>query len=131
LRQLYPQFQASGSEIVAVSFESADLTAELADHLELPFPLLSNPGREAYAAYRLGRGRWLRVFSLSTIWAYARLLLGGRHYQHRRSDWRQIGGDFVIDGAGIVRYEHRGTTPADRPNPQDLLQVVWNIAAQE
>ena len=131
MRQLYSEFQADGGEIVAITFEPVELAAQLASELELPFPLLSNPGREAYVAYGLERGGWLRVFSPPTLWTYARLLLRGHRYQRRRGDWRQLGGDFVIDAAGVVRYEYRSASPADRPAPRDLLEILKGITEGE
>lgn len=127
MRRIYPEVHAIGGEIVAISFEPVERVAQLAAELDLPFPLLSDPERESYRAYGLNRGGWSEVFSWTTLRTYARLLLRGQRYQHRWSDWRQMGGDFVIDREGILRYEYRGRSPADRPDPVELLEVLRGI----
>ncbi len=80
-----------------------------------------------YRAYGLGRGELRSIFSPGTVWTYLKLLARGRRYQGRSSDYRQLGGDFVIDAAGKVRYEHRSVNPSDRPSPERLLEVLGRI----
>ena len=89
-----------------MSFESKALLGQLARQMQLPFTLLSNPERGTYLAYGLRRGSWRRVFGARTIWSYIQLLLRGRKYHLRRSDLRQLGGDFVIDAEGIGIPRH-------------------------
>ena len=95
--------------------------------MQLPFPVLSDVDMGVYRAYRLRRGSIAQVLSLGTIWSYLKLLTRGRRYHFRRSDMRQLGGDFVIDAAGIVQYEHPSTTANDRPAMEKLLAVLRRI----
>jgi hypothetical protein len=44
-----------------------------------------------------------------------------------RTDLRQLGGDFVIDREGVVRYEYRSARPEDRPGLEELLEVLGEI----
>lgn len=124
MRRHYGAIQSSGGEVVIISFESRARLVQLARQLRLPFPLLSDPERDVYQAYGLVKGSWIQVFGPKTAWAYLKLLLRGRRYHFQRSDLRQLGGDFVIDPAGVVRYEYRSTQPEDRPNMEDLLRVL-------
>ena len=107
--------------MVAVSFEPRDQLFQLARQLRLPFPLLSDPERDVYRAYGLQRGRLSQLLSPGTVLAYVKLLAGGRIYHFRWSDLRQLGGDFVIDRQGIVRFEHRSAAPHHRPSVELLL----------
>ena len=127
MRRRYPEIQASGGEVVAVSFESQARLAQLARQMQLPFTLLSDPQRETYLAYGLYRGSWRRMFGAKTIWSYIHLVLRGRRYHFLRSDLRQLGGDFVIDSEGIVRFEHRGAQPNDRPSVEQLLGELSKV----
>ena len=113
--------------MLIVSFESQELLAQLALQMQLPFTLLSDPQRDSYVAYGLQRGSWRQAFGVKTIWSYVRLLLRGRQYHFRRSDLRQMGGDFVIDAAGIVRFEYRGSQPNDRPSVERLLGELGKV----
>ena len=121
MRQQYGDIQAKGAEVVAISFEPRDRLFQLTRQLQLPFPLLSDPERDVYAAYSLGQGSLLKVFSPKTVWTYVKHFAKGRRYEHAASDWKQLGGDFILGEDGTVLYEHRGRTPADRPTVARLI----------
>ena len=95
--------------------------------MQLPFPLLSDPERDAYWAYGLRSGNLRRIFGPGTIWAYVKLLAAGQWYHFRRSDFLQLGGDFVIDAAGVVQYEYRSAAPHDRPAVEQLVRILDTI----
>jgi len=40
----------------------------------------------------------------------------------------QLGGDFVIDRAGMVIYAYRGSSPADRPPVATLIEAMRGAA---
>jgi len=46
-------------------------------------------------------------------------LLRGRRYHFRKNDLRKLGGDFVIDREGVVRYEYRSARSEDRPGLEE------------
>ena len=127
MRQRYSEIQAKGADVVAVSFEPQERLAQLTRQLQLPFPILSDPEREIYTVYGLEQGNLLKIFSPMTIWTYLKHFARGRRYhratgdQHAPSDWRQLGGDFIVAEDGIVIHEHRGRTPADRPTVASLI----------
>ena len=95
--------------------------------MQLPFPVLSDVDMGAYRAYRLRRGSIPQLLTRGTIWAYVKLILKGRRYHFRRGDIRQLGGDFVIDAAGIVQFDRPSTAPNDRPPVEELLGVLRRI----
>ena len=92
--------------------------------MQLPFPLLSDPDRDVYRAYGLRRGRLSQLLRPGTVLAYIKLLGRGRLYHFRRSDLRQLGGDFVIDEGGKVQYQYRSAAPHDRPSVDQLLRIL-------
>lgn len=124
LRQKHGEFQAKNAAILAVSFESRQRNFQLSRQLQLPFPILSDPERDIYRAYGLQQGYLRQVFSLGTILAYVKLLAQGHLYHFRKSDLRQLGGDFVIDTVGMVRYQYRSAAPHDRPSGAELVRAV-------
>lgn len=121
MRQQYSQIQARGAEVVAISFEPRDRLFQLTRLLQLPFPILSDPERDVYTAYGLARGSWMKIFSPKTVWTYLKHFATGHGYHYGSSDWRQLGGDFVLGEDGTVLYEHRGQTPSDRPTVASLI----------
>ncbi len=128
MRQQYPNIQGVGGEVIAVSFEPSERVTQLADLMQLPFPVLSDPERTTYDAYGLGSGSWRRIFSAGTVWAYLKHFAAGRKYDqkygHKSSDWKQLGGDFIVDANGSVTFEHRSTTPDDRPQASHLVRLL-------
>jgi len=124
LRQQYGDIRAKGAEVVAISFEPRDRLFQLTRQLQLPFPILSDPERDVYAAYSLDQGSLLKLFSPKTVWTYVKHFAKGRRYEHAASDWKQLGGDFILGEDGTVLYEHRGRTPADRPTIASLIEKL-------
>ena len=51
---------------------------------------------------------------------YARLMLKGWKWRGIRDDPHQLGGDFIVDARGILRYAHWSEDPTDR-SPVDVL----------
>ena len=127
MRRNYSEIQVRQGAVIAVSFESRDRLFQLSRQMQLPFPLLSDPERDVYRAYGLQSGKLSRMFGPATVAAYVKLLAKGRWYHFSRSDLRQLGGDFVIDATGIVRYEYRSTATHDRPPVDRLLGMLAEI----
>ena len=113
--------------MLAVSFEPRERLFQLNRMLQLPFPLLSDPERDVYRAFGLGRGSLLKIFSPGTILAYIRLLAQGNWYHFGRSDLRQLGGDFVLDVLGNLRFAHRSGAPHDRPSVDLLVKELEGL----
>jgi len=124
LRQRYGDIEAKGAEVVAIFFEPMDRLFQLTRQLQLPYPVLSDPERDVYAAYSLAQGNLLKIFSPKTVWTYVKHFARGRRYEHAASDWKQLGGDFILGEDGTVLYEHRGQTPADRPTVASLISKL-------
>jgi peroxiredoxin Q/BCP len=124
LRQRYGDIEAKGAEVVAIFFEPRNRLFQLTRQLQLPYPVLSDPERDVYAAYSLAQGNLLKIFSPKTVWTYVKHFARGRRYEHAASDWKQLGGDFILGEDGTVLYEHRGQTPADRPTVASLISKL-------
>ena len=124
LRQKHGEIEAQGAAVLAVSFEPRDRLFQLSRQLQLPFPLLSDPERDSYRAYCLQRGYLRQIFSPQTVLAYVKLLAQGRMYYFRRSDLRQLGGDFIIDPEGVIQYQYLSAAPHDRPSVDELISRI-------
>lgn len=124
MRQQYTEIQAGGADVVAISFEPRDRLFQLSRQMQLPFLVLSDPERDVYLAYSLTQKSWLKIFSPKTIWTYVKHFARGRRYKHTDSDWRQLGGNFILGEDGTVLFEYRGETPADRPSVASLIEML-------
>lgn len=141
MRRSYDDLRQAGAEVVLISFAQGEPLRAFARQMDLPFPVLSDPQRQAYRAYGLARGRWWNLIGPRTLWAYLGLTLRGRLWTWvtllRRgqlgrgvvNDPYQLGGDFVIDARGTIRFAYRSSGPADRAPVGQLLEEVRGLAA--
>ena len=91
-----------------------------------PFPVVSDPTLAAYRAFALERTSVGSLFRLGVIGRYLRLIFRGWRPSKPDAgeDILQLGGDFLLDANGIVRYAHPSAEPTDRPSAAELLQQV-------
>ncbi len=85
-RDLYPQFQAQGAEVIGVSRDSLKSHANFRTKHDLPFPLLSDPDESVCKAFDV-----IKVKKM-----YGRESLGVER------------STFLVDDAGVIRKAWRG-----------------------
>ncbi|MBM2822840.1 MAG: AhpC/TSA family protein [Thermoleophilia bacterium] len=126
------QLDEAGASVVFVTFDDPEpVRRALLAGLEVPYPVLVDRERVAYRAWGLRRssvaGIWLdpRVW-----WRYASLVVRGERLRTLGSDTLQLGGDFVLDGDGIVIYA-RPQRRDDRPPVGELLRALRSAARVE
>lgn len=78
-----------------------------------PFVLLLDRRRTAYEAYAVRRS--LRSASMATVVRSIELMRQGQPAKGPQGDWLQLGGTFVVDHAGSVRFAHRSRTRSTTP----------------
>ena len=119
----YDDLQALQTDVVTISFGTPYWSQIWRQETLSPFPFLRDPQRLAYHAYGLESSRW-RSWGLANLWYYAQAKGQGRQIFGQRGDPHQLGGDFIIDKAGIIRLAHPSREPTDRPPIIDLLAVI-------
>ena len=96
--------------------------------LELPFPVLVDRERTAYAAWGLERAPPLRIWGDPRVWArYLGAALRGHRPRSFGADTLQLGGDFVVGSDGVLAYARPQRTD-DRPPVNELLRAVERAA---
>ena len=121
---------APGHAVFVAYDELSLLEAKVMRDLRLPFPLVIDRERRWYAEWQLGRTNLLgAMLSPSLNWRYLRLLLRGERFLGFAPDMFQLGADFVVDGAGIVRFAHRMRDNGDRAAVATLLGALRDAAA--
>jgi AhpC/TSA antioxidant enzyme len=119
------EFDRRGVSIIVISFAEPERLAPYQEQHHWPFAILADPKRVAYQAFALKRLSWFRVFSLSTLRLYFRLLREGKKLQTSgKDDYYQGGGDFLVDREGNILFAHRSEDPADRPRVEKLLEAI-------
>ena len=128
VRDRWDRWAALGAAARFVVFDDPDLIRRTMLHgidaSDLPFPVLVDRDRAAYASWGLGRLRrrdiWLDPHVYRTYW---RLLRGGERLRAGGDDPYQLGGDFVIAPDGTVAYA-RPQERDDRPPVGELLRAA-------
>ena len=122
------QIDELGVRIAIIAFASAESLASYQHRQRLDHLLvLSDPHRQAYQAFGLGRGTVLRVWLDPRVWArYLQLLLRGRRPRRaqEKEDTLQLGGDVLIDSHGRIAWIYRSRGPEDRPSVADIRAAI-------
>ena len=87
------------------------------------FQVLLDPERVVYRAYELERS-YLRSWGLKPMLRYARLLTSGRKWRGIQGDSAQLGGDFIVDSNGMMRFAYRSHDPTDRPSAENIINEL-------
>lgn len=122
------KLDAAGATVLFVVHDRPELVREgLLAGLDVPYPVLLDPGREAYTAWGLTRARAAQIWLDPNVWAtYLRLLRQGERLRRPGIDTLQLGGDFIVDARGVVRYarpQHRD----DRPPVSELVRRLREL----
>jgi alkyl-hydroperoxide reductase/thiol specific antioxidant family protein len=98
--------------------------------LDVPYPVLADCDRSAYRAWGLARGSVLSIWGDPRVWRrYASELAHGARLRRPGGDTLQLGGDFVVDPAGIIVYS-RPQRRDDRPPVAELLHALTHAAGR-
>jgi hypothetical protein len=126
-------FQRLNAQIVAVSFTPPSRVAAFLAAHPLPFPVLSDPQRKAYRGFSLDRTSWWAMLHPRVLWGYLKLIWRGTRPEKPEpgEDLFQLGGDFVLDGAGHLVFAYPSKTSTDRPSVAVLLNAVTNAERDE
>ena len=124
LRHSYPKFRELNAEVIALSTVELKRLIQFADELALPFPVLSDAGGRIYPAFGLGKG--LAIHPRTPI-QFARLVWREKRLYRPAGDVMQIGGDFIVDDAGVLRYVHSSEDPTERPEADELLRLIAEL----
>lgn len=100
LRSDHPTFLSRGVRLLGVAAQNRRRLAAFLAESPLDFPILADEERVVTKEYGVYVGFNLESFRIA-----------------RPSS-------FLIDGGGIVRYLHVGTTQFDRPRPRDVFEAI-------
>lgn len=121
MQQHESTFEKLNTRIVVVTFEATPFTRAYVAETKIGWPIVIDRDRRLYRHYGMHRGRLLDIWGPSTWLAYLKELAHGRRPKAPSDDTRQLGGDVLIDPAGIVRFHYVGRGPADRPSVATIL----------
>ncbi len=111
-------------QVAVVTFDDDFMARGYVEQTDLQWPMLLDREVAMYRAYSMDRADLWSIYGPASIWNYLKLISRGRKIEKPGTDLRQLGGDVLIDPAGIVRYHFVSTSPHDRPSPEDIFQHV-------
>jgi len=126
VRDRFEEIDRLGVRVLAITFAPLELVEGFRSSLGLPFPVAADPEQISYRRYGLLRGAWWTVWHPRVLWKYAVLISRGMKVQRSfpREDLAQLGGDFVIDRGGKIRFAHPSRGPSDRPELSELMRSL-------
>ena len=108
--------------VLIISFSAPPFARVWLEETEAPFSLLLDENREVYQRYGL-ESSFLRSWSPKTIWYYL-LNWKARPRSKLPDDLNQLGGDFIVDAHGKLRFVYPSYEPVDRPSMSQLFSVL-------
>ena len=115
-------FRALGCDVLVVTQARPDVLTGFLNRYPQPVPVVGDPERVSYRAFRLERTGWWTFFRPGVVWRYLKHMLRVRlRTPYEGEDVRQLGGDFILDRVGKVLYAYRDPDPTRRPTVDELL----------
>lgn len=116
--------------VVPVTFSTIVAGGQWIRDTHCPYVLISDRERHLYKKF--GLPRTIReVWSLEVVKMYATKKAQGVKLvpMYEDDDPYQLGGDFIIDGNGIVVMSHPSANPVDRPSVEKILSALDRSAS--
>ncbi len=126
-----PELRALGADVWAIALTPPRRAAAYLERYPLPLRVAVVPGRKLCVALGLGRTTWWSILSPPSIGRYLAAILRGTWPRKpvKGEDLLQLGGEVVVDAAGVIRWLYRSRTATDRPRVSAVLKAVAQAAA--
>jgi peroxiredoxin len=130
LRDDRDRFETAGAAIVLIGLGTPERASWFCEDKAIPFPCLADPGQAAYRAYGLRTATVTEVLRAENALRYLRLNLNPETRQRTAKageDVLQLGGTFVVDTQGVMRYAHRNRHTGDNPPNDEVLEAIGSL----
>jgi hypothetical protein len=123
LQQQQETLNELGIKVAIVTFETAPKVRSYLAEMKFSWPVLIDAGLTQYRGYGMERGRLRDIWGGKTWLAYMTEFVRGRLPKYSGGDTLQLGGDVLIDPAGVVQFHHVASGPGDRPSVAAILEA--------
>ena len=124
LRQYLKLFGKPELSLLPISFETDPNLSITAVGQPPALNYFVDPERTLYHHYSMHSAGFWDIWGPRSWMAYMKLLVKGQKIRKSGSDIHQRGGDVLIDPNGIIRLHHVGAGPGDRPQIQDIFNLI-------
>lgn len=133
-RELLAELQARHAELIGAGLVVAAIglgeprhARQIGGRHAPDLTVLAAPVADPYLAFGIGRASMGKVLSPRTFAAGARAALRGKMQGAPTGDQQMVGGAFVIDRDGVVRYAHYDAFPGDKPKLSRILAAARRL----
>ncbi len=130
LRDDRERFEKAGAKVVLIGLGKPDRAAWFCEDKAIPFACLADPEQRAYEAYGLRKAGISEILRAENGLKYLRLNLNPETRQRpgkRGEDQLQLGGTFVVDTGGAIRFAHRNRHTGDNPPNDAVLAALEEL----
>ncbi|MGD8971186.1 MAG: peroxiredoxin-like family protein [Desulfobacterales bacterium] len=127
LRRDKHRFAEAGAQVVLVGMGTPAESNSFAAKYEVPYPIVSDPGKLVYRSFDLKRMAPWDFLAPEVVLKGVSAMARGHLMGLPQGDVRQLPGVFVINTAGEIVFSHYAADAADHPAVADILDVVKAI----
>ncbi len=127
MRRDNEQFRQAKAQIVLIGMGSPEHAHTFRENLALDFMILSDPKKQAYRAYGLTLQMNLarEITNVHSGFRFIRdSLRHGMAKPASEQDLMQLGGTFIADPDGIIRFAYASLRASDTPTTANLLLAI-------
>jgi len=121
---------AAGGQVVIISFGLMEGAQRWLEDTKVSYKMLLDPERRIYHAFGLYRSV-AKVWGVASLVYYAEAMVAGRPlpkpYENVHDDTQQMGGDFIIDAQGVVRFVYPSKSNTDRPSVSAIVDELKKL----
>lgn len=117
----------AGLNVVLVSSGTTAQAETFRQNYKVPFTIICDPDCGLFKKYDLKRMSFLDYLSPRMHGKTIHVLAQGYGHKSGEGSEPQLGGVFIIDTSGKVRYDHIANDPADHPSPQDIIKAAATL----
>jgi len=129
LRREKDAFDRLGAAVVLIGMGSVEQTAAFKERFDVPFPMIADPDKRLFEAFRLKQATAGSLLSAKMVFRGVTAMAKGHGIGVPQGDVRQLPGVFIIDTDGRILFSHHAAGPADHPRPETLLAALRANAA--
>jgi len=118
-------------QIAMIGMGTPEEARSVVRSLDLPFPVLLDSSRRVYELYGLIEADARAFLNRKSAAAVGRALLNGSRGGRPIGDPRQLGGAFLIDTDGTIRWAKRSHYAGDHADVEEILVAADPVLAPE
>ena len=130
LRREQNGLKKAGIDVVLISSGSPEQAESFRHDFEVPFPIVCDPECVLFKEYRLRDMDWRDYYSPSMLLKVVNVMFEGYGYKSGEGSSSQLGGVFLVDTGGKVRFAHIAANAADHPSPREIIQAAATLNRQ-